>query len=113
MLYEMVSNSPLGLTDVEKATSGAVDTEDQIDRCAGEPLSNMEDLFCAFFHCYTGIIPGLFLHYIDDYIGTASCSHEEFEQFINFTNIFHPNVKFTCTISDTSLSFLDLSVSIS
>eukprot|EP00061_Rhincodon_typus_P003569 g20410.t1 len=39
--------------------------------------------------CYTGTIPHLFLHYIDNCIG------EELEQFINFTNTFHPNLKFT------------------
>eukprot|EP00061_Rhincodon_typus_P008856 g31846.t1 len=65
------------------------------------------------FRSYAGTIPHLFHHYIDDCIGAASCSHEEFEQFVNFTNTFHPNLKFTWTISDTSLSFLDLSVSVS
>eukprot|EP00061_Rhincodon_typus_P002145 g16732.t1 len=65
------------------------------------------------FQIYTGPIPHLFLRYIDDCIGTASCSHEELEQFIHFTNTFHPNLTFSWTISDTSLSFLDLSVSIS
>eukprot|EP00061_Rhincodon_typus_P001841 g15931.t1 len=59
------------------------------------------------------VFPHLFLRYVDDCIGAASCCHEELEQFINFTNTFHPNLKFTCTISDTSLSFLDLSLSIS
>eukprot|EP00061_Rhincodon_typus_P003693 g20735.t1 len=43
----------------------------------------------------------------------ALCSHKELEQFMNFTNTFHLNLKFTWTVSDTSLSFLDLSVSIS
>eukprot|EP00061_Rhincodon_typus_P003410 g20017.t1 len=62
---------------------------------------------------YTGPISLLFLRYIVDCIGATSCSHEELEQFIPFTNPFHPNLKFTQTISDTSLSFLDLSVSIS
>eukprot|EP00061_Rhincodon_typus_P003247 g19624.t1 len=33
----------------------------------------------SFFRCYTGTISRLFLHYIDDCIGAASCSHEEFE----------------------------------
>eukprot|EP00061_Rhincodon_typus_P012842 g38838.t1 len=66
----------------------------------------------SLFRCYTGTIPHFF-HFIDDCIGTASCSHKELEQFINFTNAFHPNLKFTWTISNTSLSFLDLSVSIS
>eukprot|EP00061_Rhincodon_typus_P012904 g38944.t1 len=40
-----------------------------------------QSLFC----CYTDTILHLFLHYIDDCISTASCSHEELEQFINFT----------------------------
>eukprot|EP00061_Rhincodon_typus_P000343 g11378.t1 len=66
----------------------------------------------SVFRCYIGTIPHLFLRYMDDCISTASCSHEELEQVINFTNAFHPNLKFTWTISDTSLSFLDLSVSI-
>eukprot|EP00061_Rhincodon_typus_P000127 g10578.t1 len=67
----------------------------------------------SLFRSYTGPIPHLFLRYINDCFGTASCSHTELEQFIHFTNTFHSNLKFTWTISDTSLSFLDLSVSIS
>eukprot|EP00061_Rhincodon_typus_P013705 g40240.t1 len=63
------------------------------------------------FRCYTGTTSHLFLCYIDDCIGAALCSHEEREQFINFTNTFHPNLKVTRTISDTSLLFLDLSIS--
>eukprot|EP00061_Rhincodon_typus_P003921 g21302.t1 len=58
-------------------------------------------------------MPHLFLCYIDDCISAASYSHEEIEQFIHFTNIFHPDLNFTWTISDTSLPFLDLSTSIS
>eukprot|EP00061_Rhincodon_typus_P014932 g42323.t1 len=42
MLYKTVSESKLGLTDVEEATLGAADTVDQVDRCASEPLSDME-----------------------------------------------------------------------
>eukprot|EP00061_Rhincodon_typus_P001832 g15910.t1 len=34
MLYKMASESMLGLTNVEEATSGAVDAVDQVDRCA-------------------------------------------------------------------------------
>eukprot|EP00061_Rhincodon_typus_P004964 g23842.t1 len=67
----------------------------------------------SLFRSYTATIPHLFLRYIIDCIGAALCSHEELEQFINLTNTFHPNLKFTWTISDTSISFLDLSVSIS
>eukprot|EP00061_Rhincodon_typus_P008024 g30260.t1 len=35
MLSKTVSESTLGLTDVEEATSGAMDAVDQVDRCAG------------------------------------------------------------------------------
>eukprot|EP00061_Rhincodon_typus_P009147 g32408.t1 len=41
---------------------------------------------------YAGTIPYLFLRYIDDSISTASCSHEELEQFINVTNTIHSNL---------------------
>eukprot|EP00061_Rhincodon_typus_P013554 g39993.t1 len=78
--------------------------------CACLFVGNVEQ---TLFHCYTGTIPHLFLHYINDCTGAASCSLGELEQFINFTNTFHRNLKFTWTISDTSLSFLDRSVSIS
>eukprot|EP00061_Rhincodon_typus_P012727 g38637.t1 len=71
--------------------------------------SNLLQLLNNLHVNYTGSNPHLFLCYIDDCIGVASCSHEELEQFIN---TFHPHLKFTWTISDTSLSFLDLSVSI-
>eukprot|EP00061_Rhincodon_typus_P006630 g27469.t1 len=67
----------------------------------------------SLFRSRTGPIPHLVLRYIDDCIGAALCSHEELEQFIYITNAFHRNVKFTWTISDTSLSFLGPSVSIS
>eukprot|EP00061_Rhincodon_typus_P002995 g19031.t1 len=47
ILYNVVSESPLGLTNVEEATLGPADTVDQVDGCASEPLSNVECLFCA------------------------------------------------------------------
>eukprot|EP00061_Rhincodon_typus_P011794 g37071.t1 len=62
-----------------------------------------QSLFC----CYSGTIPDLFLRDTDDCISAALCSLEELEQFINFNNTFHPNLKFTWTISDISLPFLD------
>eukprot|EP00061_Rhincodon_typus_P008098 g30411.t1 len=65
----------------------------------------------SLFDNYTGTIPHLFLCYIIDCIGAASCSHEELEQFINCANTFHHALKFTWTISDTSFPFLDLSIS--
>ncbi|XP_062918361.1 chitinase domain-containing protein 1 isoform X1 [Mobula hypostoma] len=62
---------------------------------------------------YSGICSPLFLRYIDDCNGAASCTHAELVDFINFASNFHPALKFTWSISDTSLSFLDLSVSTS
>eukprot|EP00061_Rhincodon_typus_P008216 g30633.t1 len=59
------------------------------------------------FRCYTGSIPYFFLRYIDC-IGAASCSHEELEPCINFSDTIHLNLKFTWTTSDTSFSSLDL-----
>eukprot|EP00061_Rhincodon_typus_P002900 g18773.t1 len=106
VLHKAVSKPLLGFPRVEEATSGTADTIDHISGCAGYVEKS---LFCS----YTGPIPHLFLHYIDDCISAALCFHEEFEQFIHPTNTFHPKLKFTWTISDTSLSFLDLSVSIS
>eukprot|EP00061_Rhincodon_typus_P010190 g34285.t1 len=47
LLYKVLSESTLGLTDVDEATSGSVDAVDQVEGCAGEPLSNVEGLFCA------------------------------------------------------------------
>eukprot|EP00061_Rhincodon_typus_P001628 g15325.t1 len=46
----------------------------------------------SLFLSYTGPIPHLFLTYVDDCISAALCSHEELEQFIHFTNTFHPNL---------------------
>eukprot|EP00061_Rhincodon_typus_P003371 g19925.t1 len=42
MLYKIVSESTLGLTNVEEATLGAVDAVDRVDGCAIEPISDME-----------------------------------------------------------------------
>eukprot|EP00061_Rhincodon_typus_P013377 g39716.t1 len=47
VLYKAVSEPPLGLTDVEEATSGAADGIDYVDGCAAESLSNVESLFGA------------------------------------------------------------------
>eukprot|EP00061_Rhincodon_typus_P010527 g34887.t1 len=48
VLYKVVSKPPLGLTDVEEATSGAADAVDHIGRCAGEHLSDVKGLFGAW-----------------------------------------------------------------
>eukprot|EP00061_Rhincodon_typus_P017091 g45635.t1 len=47
MFYKTMPESTLGLTDVEEATSGAVDTVDQVGRCTGEPLLDRKSLLWA------------------------------------------------------------------
>ena len=48
--------------------------------------------------------------YIDNCVGTASCSRGELECFINYVNNFHPAVQFTREISETGVSLLDILV---
>ena len=78
---------------------------------------NYANLFVGFvekqiFEQYTDTIPDYLGRYIDDCLGTASCSRVELERFINFVNNFHPALQFTWEISETSVSFLDILVSI-
>ena len=78
---------------------------------------NYANLFVGFvkkqiFEQYTGPVPDYFGRYIDDCLGTASCSRVDLERFINFVNGFHPSLQFTWEISETSVSFLDILVSI-
>ena len=78
---------------------------------------NYANLFVGFvekqiFEQYTDPIPDYLGRYIDDCLGTASCSRVELERFINFVNTFHTALQFTWEISETSVSFLDILVSI-
>ena len=78
---------------------------------------NYANLFVGFvekqiFEQYTDPIPDYLRRYIDDCLGTASCPRVKLERFINFVNNFHPALQFTWEISETSVSFLDILVSI-
>ena len=42
-----------------------------------------------------------FGRYIDDCLGTASCTHVDLERCINYVNYFHPDLNFTWEISET------------
>ena len=64
------------------------------------------------FNQYNGPKPELYRRYIDDCIGATSSSREDLNQFITAVNSFHPALKYTWEISDTSLAFLDIKVSI-
>eukprot|EP00061_Rhincodon_typus_P004052 g21633.t1 len=67
----------------------------------------------SLFSTYTGTVPQLFHCYIDGCIGAASWAQAELEPFIDFASNFHPTLKFTWSISDTSLPFFDFFISIS
>ena len=66
-----------------------------------------------FFNQYNGPKPELYGRYIDDCIGAISSSREELDQFMTSVNSFHPALKYTWEISETSLAFLDIKVSVS
>ena len=65
-----------------------------------------------FFNQYNGPKPELYRRYIDDCVGATSSTREELNQFITAVNSFHPALKYTWEISDTSLAFPDIKLSI-
>ena len=65
-----------------------------------------------FFNQYDGPKPDFYGHYIDDCIGAISSSREKLDRFITLVNSFHPALRYTWEISETSLAFLDIKVSI-
>ena len=64
-----------------------------------------------FFNQYDGPKPDFYGRYIDDCIGAISSSREELNRFITSVNSFYPALKYTWEISETSLAFLDISLS--
>ena len=66
-----------------------------------------------FFNQYNCPKPELYGRYINDCIGAISSSREELNQFITSLNSFHLALKYTWEVSETSLAFLDIKVSIS
>jgi len=65
-----------------------------------------------FFNQFNGTKPELYGRYIDNCIGATSSSREELDHFITCVNSFHPALKYTWEISETSIAFLDIKVSI-
>ena len=62
---------------------------------------------------YDGPLPCLLMRYIDDIVGATSLPLNQLQDFINLVNNFHPALKFTHTITENSLPFLDTLLSIS
>ena len=66
-----------------------------------------------FFSQCQGPKPQLYGRYIDNCIGVTSSTRGELTQFKEAAvNSFHPALKYTWEISDTSLGFLDIKISI-
>ena len=60
---------------------------------------------------YTGTKPIMLIRYIDDYVGISMSTKKELEDFIQYVNVFQPSLSHTNDISDTSVNFLDISIS--
>ena len=78
---------------------------------------NYANLFVGYveeqiFNQFDGPKPELFGRYIDDCLGATSRTKEELERFIGFVNSFHRALKFTWEISETSVTFLDINISV-
>ena len=65
------------------------------------------------FEEYQGRKPELYKRYIDDVLGASSDTRQDLENFIHFCSTYHPALKYTFEIRESSLPFLDLCVSIS
>ncbi|XP_072022881.1 uncharacterized protein [Amphiura filiformis] len=73
-------------------------------------MGYLEQKFLASYH---GPKPDHLYRYIDDFIGFATtCSVSDITNFINAFNEFHPSIKLTHSISEVSLPFLDINLSI-
>ena len=60
---------------------------------------------------YTGTKPIMLRRYIDDYIGISTSTKNELDDFMEYVNDFYPSLSYTYDISDTSVNFLDISIS--
>eukprot|EP00794_Sanderia_malayensis_P006597 gene6597-biopygen5379 len=65
------------------------------------------------YESYHGPLPCLIKRYIDDIIGATSLPLTDLQKFIDYTNNFHPALQFTHTITEVSLPFLDILLTIS
>ena len=65
-----------------------------------------------FISEYTGSRPQIFLRYIDDIFGIANCNEDVLVSFMEFINGFHPALQYTWEISPSSVTFLDMNISI-
>ena len=67
----------------------------------------VEEIFCT----YPGTNPIMLRRYIDKYIGISTSTKKKLEDFIQYVNDFHASLNYSYEISDTSVNFLDISIS--
>ena len=60
---------------------------------------------------YTGTKPIVLRRYIDDYVGISTSTKKELEDLMQYVNDFHQSLSYTYDISDTSVNFIDISIS--
>ena len=65
-----------------------------------------------FFADYEHSTPMLYWRYIDDIVGAATCHEEELQCFIDHLTNFNSSIKYTYTISNNAVTFLDLQLTI-
>ena len=67
----------------------------------------------CIFTSFPGPKPQFYRRYIDDCLGCCSLTESELQHFFDFANDFNPAIKFTHSISPSSVVFLDIQISLS
>lgn len=65
-----------------------------------------------FFENYTGPLPSIYKRYIDDIFMIFQSPEGDIKVFLDAMAIWHPSLKYETQISDDSIPFLDLNISI-
>ena len=78
--------------------------------------STLDIFICDFmesaFKNFEGTKPVLYRQYRDDGFGIWNDSLDSFQSFFKFLNLLHPTIKFTYTIGQNKLHYLDLAIEI-
>ena len=83
-----------------------------------ERIGNVPEGFLHFIVCQGDSTPShvseskILVSKETDCVGATSSSKEELDQFITAVNSFHPALKYTWEISENSLAFLNIKLSI-
>ena len=72
-------------------------------------MGYLEELFFADYEHST---PMLCKRYIDGIVGAASCPEKELQCFVDHVTNFNSSIKYTYTISNNTVTFLDLQLTI-